>query len=238
MRGKWNIVKLLILLVLTGVLFSFANKRNGTRKLTDIDVQFTDLNSPFITISAVNKLLIQNNDSVTSIPKETLVLNEMESRLLQNPMVRDAQVFVTIDGRLGAKIEQRNPIARVATSAHFYIDEDGKKMPLSSVYSARVPLITGSSGNNFEELMPLLHAVRKDVFMNEMVTGLEEQNDGRVLLFLRKQDFKVLFGKPENMAKKFQNFKAFFQKATKENKLTNYRLVNLEFGNQVVATKK
>ncbi len=237
MNWNWKLIRLLILLVLVGFLFSFSVDRNKKRTLTDIDVRFTDDNSPFITTNAVNKLLIQNNDTITSIPKETLVLNEMESRLLQNPMVRDAQVFVTIDGILGARIEQRNPIARVAGSASYYIDSDGKKMPLSEVYSARVPLVTGYSENNFTELTPLLLKIDADPFMKQLVTGLTQDKKGNVLLTLRELDFKIQFGGPKEMAKKFQNFKAFFQKLKKDNKLTEYRLVDLRFGNQVVATK-
>lgn len=226
-----------VLLVLIGFLMSFSQQRNQSRKVAELDIKFMDDNSPLITLTTVNKLLIQNNDSIMSIAKETLVLKEMESRVLHNPMVRKAQVFVTIDGTLGAQIEQRNPIARVAGSANFYLDEDGKKMPLSIVYSARVPLITGSSKQDFAELTPLINAIRNDSFMNQMVTGLHEKDNGEVVLTMRKQKFRVLYGKPEHMERKFQNFKAFFQKLNKDKKLTAYSLVDLRFGNQVVATK-
>lgn len=227
----------MLALVLTGLLYGFSIQRNGDRKLTGVQVEFTDENSPFITLSTVNKLLIQNNDSVTSIAKETLVLEEMESRLLEHPMVREAQVFVTVDGKLGAKIEQRNPVARVADSPNYYLDEDGKKMPLSKVYAARVPLITGTSNNNFTELTPLLLKLRDDEFMSQSVVGLHRNRDGTVVFQMRKQDFKVFFGAVEDMDRKFQNYKAFFQKARKDQKLTGYSKVNLQFGNQVVATK-
>jgi cell division protein FtsQ len=238
MKVNWAIIKLLFALVMVGLLYGFTQVRNGDRKLKGMEVEFTDENSPFITVSSVNKLLIQNNDSVTSISKETLVLNEMESRLVRHPMVRDAQVFVTVDGTLGAQIEQRNPIARVAGSPNYYVDEDGKKMPLSTVYAARVPLITGTSKNNFTELTPLLLKLRDDEFMSRSVVGIHRYKDGTVELRLRKQNFKVFFGTIENIDKKFQNYKAFCKKATRDNILANYKLVNLQFGNQVVATKK
>lgn len=237
MKWNWNLIRLLVVLVLVGFLMGFSIERNHKRTLTDVEILFTDDNSPFITLNTVNKLLIQNNDTITSIPKETLVLKEMESRLLQNPMVRDAQVFVTIDGKLGARIEQRNPMARVAGSASYYIDSDGEKMPLSEVYSARVPLVTGYSDTNFTELTPLLLEIDADPFMKQLVTGLVRQKNGEVLLLLRELDFDVQFGKPTDIAKKFQNFKAFFQKLNKDNMLTEYRLIDLRFGNQVVATK-
>ena len=237
MKGNWSVIRVLLLLVLVGVLYGFTRQRNEGRKLTGLEVHFTDENSPFITLSTVNKLLIQNSDSVTSITKETLVLKEMESRLLQNPMVRDAQVFVTVDGKLGAKIEQRNPIARVADNPSYYVDEDGEKMPLSKVYAARVPIITGLSKTNFTELTPLLLKIRNDEFMKKSVVGIHKSKTGIIDFEMRKMDFNVRLGKMEEIEKKFQNFKAFYQKAKRDNKLTSYRLVDLQFGNQVVATK-
>jgi cell division protein FtsQ len=238
MKGKFDFFKLLIVLVVAGLLYGFSSQRNGDRKLNNVQVEFTDENSPFITLSTVNKLLIQNNDTLTSITKETLVLKEMETRLLQNPMVRDAQVFVTVDGTLGAKIKQRNPIARVAGSPNYYVDEDGNTMPLSSVYAARVPLITGSSKNNFTELTQLILKLREDEFMRQSVVGLHEYRDGTVELRMRKQDFKVFFGKVKDIDKKIQKYKAFYQKAKRDKTLKGYELVNLQFGNQVVATNK
>jgi cell division protein FtsQ len=238
MKGKFDFFKLLIVLVIAGLLYGFSSQRNKDRKLTNVQVEFTDENSPFITLSTVNKLLIQNNDTLTSITKETLVLKEMETRLLQNPMVRDVQVFVTVDGTLGAKIKQRKPIARVAGSPNYYVDEDGKAMPLSSVYAARVPLITGSSKNNFTELTPLILKLREDEFMRQSVVGLHKYKDGTVELRMRKQDFKVFFGKVKDIDIKIQNFKAFYQKAKRDKTLKGYELVNLQFGSQVVATNK
>ncbi len=238
MKRSIEILKFIFLLGLMAFLFSFSKLRNEHRKLSHIDIEFVDGNSPFITYNAVNKLLIQNHGKVTSIGKETLVLKKMEQRLLENPMVRDAQVYVSVDGTLGAKIEQRKPIGRVSASPDYYLDADGKKMPLSSVYSARVPIITGISKNNFNELTPLLLKINEDEFMKLSVVGLNQNADGEVELKLRKMDFKVLFGKPINIEKKFQNFKAFYKKTKQDSTLYGYNTVNLKFESQVIATKK
>jgi len=238
MRVNWNIIKFVIFIGVMAFLFGFGTQRNAQRNLTDLDIQFVDETPPFITVNTVNKLLIQNKDSVTSIGKDKVVLNEMEHRLLSNPMVRDAQVFVTVEGKLGVRIAQRNPIARVAGSPHYYLDEEGQKMPLSTVHTARVPLVTGTSRTQFSELTPLLLKIREDVLMNKLVIGLHKRADGDVELRLRTYDFKVLFGSTDAIEKKFQNFKAFYQKTKQDNTLEGYSEVNLKFGNQVVATKK
>tara|TARA_R110002050_G_scaffold110058_1_gene221971 strand:- start:850 stop:1518 length:669 start_codon:yes stop_codon:yes gene_type:complete len=219
-------------------LFSFTKKRNEARKIKKLEVEFVDENSPFITYDTVNKLLIQNHAKVTSIDKETLVLKKMEQRLQENPMIRDAQVYVSVDGTLRAKIEQRNPIGRVSATPDYYLDADGKRMPLSTVYSARVPLITGISDKDFNEVTTLLLKINEDKFMKQSVVGINKNPDGTIELALRKMDFKVLFGKPENIEKKFQNFKAFYKKTKQDSTLFGYKMVNLKFENQVIATKK
>tara|TARA_A100000171_G_C2140191_1_gene154619 strand:- start:546 stop:1265 length:720 start_codon:yes stop_codon:yes gene_type:complete len=237
MKKYIPIIKFVLLLVLVVFLFSFTQKRNASRKLSKIDIEFLDENDPFITLSTVNKLLVQNSDSVTGVDKEALVLKEMESRLLTNAMIRNAQVYVTVDGVLGAKIEQRNPIGRVAASPNYYLDEDGKKMPLSSVYAARVPIITGRSTTNFTEITPLLVNIVEDDFMRQSVVGVQLTEEGNVIMKLRTYDFDVHFGKVKNIALKFQNFKAFYQKTKEDKTLQRYKKIDLQFGNQVVATK-
>ena len=238
MNRSLQIIKFLFLLGLLAFLFSFSKKRNDAREVHKVDVRFVDENNPFITYNTVNKLLIQNHDKVTGIGKEALVLKKMEQRLLENPMVRDAEVFVSVDGRLGAKIEQRKPVGRVSASPDYYLDADGKKMPLSSVYSARVPLITGVSENDFTELLPILRKIEEDEFMKKSIVGLIRKANGDIELELRKMDLRVLFGPPENIAKKFQNFKAFYKKTKPNGTLLGYEKINLKFESQVIATKK
>ncbi len=238
MKINWGIIKFVVILVLVIGLFSFSGKRNKGRNLEKTKIEFVDETPPFITLEAVNKMLIVNHESVTNIAKEQVILKEMESRLLANDMIRDAQVYVSVDGVLGAKIEQRVPLARVAAQTHYYIDADGKKMPLSNVYTARVPLVTGNVENIYGELITLLKKVNEDPFMKSSVIGIHVRDEDNIELQLRNNDFKVLFGSVNNPEKKFMNLKAFYQKAKRDTLLTAYKAIDLRFGSQVVATKK
>ncbi|QAA81594.1 hypothetical protein EI546_07590 [Aequorivita sp. H23M31] len=241
MKRAIEILKFVVLLGLLVFLYSFGQKRNDKRNLAKLEVEFINGNAPFITYETVNKLLIQKEVEVTDVGKETLVLKEMEKRLRENPMIRQAEVFLTIDGVLGARIEQRDPIGRVSSQRlgqDYYLDADGKMMPLSDVYSARVPIITGISENDLEEITPLLLHIRQDDFMEKIVVGLNGRENGEIELELRKTDLKVLFGKPVAIENKFQNFKAFYKKTQQDSTLYGYEKVNLKFDNQVIATKK
>ncbi len=238
MKINWGLVKILIVLCLVFFLYSFSNKRNEGRNLAHLNIEFEDETALFITENSVNKLLIVNNDTLTSISKETLVLNKMEDTLLKNPMIKNAEVYLTIDGLLGVKIEQRKPIARIIGSPDFYLDEEGIKMPLSSVHSARVPIITGNLNDDYKDITDLILKINEDDFMRESVVGLHQRENGTIELRIRKNNFKVLFGEVELIEKKFQKFKAFYKLAKQNNMLSSYNLVNLQFNDQVVATKR
>ncbi|MBL4887702.1 MAG: hypothetical protein JKZ03_04495 [Flavobacteriaceae bacterium] len=237
MKINWDYIKFFALAILLAFVFWFSQERNQQRHLTALSVDFLDENLNFITLKTVNKLLIQNVSEVKSIGKEALDLNSIEQRLNAHPMIREADVFVTVDGILGANIKQRRPIARVVSKTSFYIDEEGKAMPLSKVRSARVPIITGTSINS-KALLPLLLEIKKDEFMMQHVIGLEVTKKGMITMRFRVYDFKIHFGKPKNIKRKFLNLKAFYQKALKDKKLDSYSLVNLQLNTQVIGTKK
>ena len=75
MRVNWNYIKGLVLLVLVGFLFAFSSLRNNTRHVKNVTVNFMGDDNLFITEETVNKLLIQNNEDLTRVPKEILDLN-------------------------------------------------------------------------------------------------------------------------------------------------------------------
>ena len=219
------------------LLYAFSSAKNGSRLVESINIYFEDSN-PFLTEKNVSKLLIQNNDRVTEVPKDILDLNQLETTLNNNPLIKNAEVYMSVNGEITAKIEQKTPIARVSTNASYYIDESGNYMPLSSNYSARVPLLTGSiEKNNLEYVFVVANKVYNDKMLKKHVVEIHQHNDMTYSMKLRKNDFKVYLGDIKNLDKKIGNFKAFYIKALKDRTLKAYSLVNLQFDNQVICTK-
>ncbi len=238
MKINYNNIKAFAVLALVIFLFGFAGNRNEARKLKDVEVKFTDYDNLYLTEEAVNKLLIVNNVTVTGVNKETLDLNRVENILNAHEMIENAEVFLTLDGTLKTTISQRRPIGRILGDEIFYIDRLGNRMPLSTYYSARVPVLTGVNNDQISEVYPILDLISKDLFLQEHITGIKRLKGGLYELEVRKMDFALVLGKVENLDTKFNNFKAFYKKAHKDTLLNTYKMVDLQFGNQVVCTKK
>ncbi len=238
MRVNWNIIKLSALIVTVVGLYGFSDYRSNQRKIEEISINFLGDNDLFIDEASVNKLLIQNYGTVKKRTKEQLVLNTIEKVIQSNDMVKKAQVYFTIDGKLISKIVQRNPIGRIEGASRFYLDDAGKRMPLSKHHSARVPIITGKiTGKTLEDAYVILNYINKDDFLRKNVIGIHVEEEGNYQLRFRLENFVVNLGGVDNLNEKFKNFMAFYAKATKDNSLEKYAVVSLEFNNQVVCTK-
>lgn len=239
MRVNWNYIKGTILLVMVGFLFAFSSNRNNAKKVSELEVNFLGDNNLFITHETVNKLLIQNDQSVTNVPKEILDLNGLENALKSNTMIKTAEVYLAVNGKVRADVVQRKPIARVSTNASYYIDDEGEFMPLSGNYTAHVPLVTGYvEKNNLANIYLLASKINEDEFLKTHVVQIHQSQNQTLSLKIRVFDFEIVLGDLKDLDKKINNLKAFYQKAKKDETLKTYSKVNLQFNNQVVCTKK
>ena len=226
-----------LILSITG-LYAFSNRRNADRPIKDLEIVFEGENNLYLSRDMVNKLLIQKYGSILNEDKEKVVLNTVEKVIETHAMVKKAHVYLTIDDKLTSKISQRQPIGRVKGNTTFYLDEDGKSMPLSELHSARVPIITGKiTGKSLDDVFEILKYINQDNFFRKNVIGIHIESEERYQLKFRVEDFIVDLGDVEDLERKFKNFKAFYAKALKDKSLKDYAVVSLEFDNQVVCTK-
>nr|WP_240961954.1 cell division protein FtsQ/DivIB [Nonlabens sp. Ci31] len=233
-----NILRLVLVILLVISLYAFASSRYKNRKLKDISITFTDYSDPLISEKNVNKLLIQNNDTVKNLIIENLDLNKSEWRLVQNAMIRDAEVSVSIDGLLKAVVQPRKPIARIMGKTNAYLDQDNLIMPLSKEHTVNVPLVYGYKKNVQDKTFELINFIKSDELLKASFTQVAFDKRDEVTLSVRAFDFKVKLGKVEKLDHKMVNYKAFLAKMQKDKGLSEIKSIDLRFDNQVVVIKK
>jgi len=236
---NWINIRLLLMFSLVIFLFSFASNRNLGRKLTKSTVVFVGDNAPFIDQEAVNKLLIENRKDVQNIGKVKVDLNKLEKALNAQEMIEKSDVFISIDGVLKAVVKQKTPIARIFDGDDsFYIDYEGNRMPLSTNFTARVPLVSGEiNKKNSEDLAEFFRLIYNDAFLKKNIIGVHVLPNGSLKMLNRNFNYQIDFGGTVRMKAKFNNYKAFFQKAVLDSSLYKYKTIDLRFSQQVVCTK-
>jgi len=241
MKFKKILKHLLLLCLLVGLslLYGFSLQRNSQKKIVDISVNFEAGDNNFLTHNMVNKLLIQNNETVKNKAKSILDLYSLENNILKNPYVEKAAVFYTVNGMLKTVVKQREPIARIVSkNSSYYIDKQGVKVPLSDVFSARVLLISGvKKDQEIKEILPFVKVILKDDFFKKEIVGIHKSAENEFVFSVRSGDYKIDFGNLEDIEVKFKKLKAFYNTTYKNKTIQNYKTITVKYHNQVVCTK-
>lgn len=229
-----------LLALLMMLLYGFSLNRNQQKKVTDVVVEFKEGENNFLTHELVNKLLIQNNEEVKNQSKSIINLHVLENKVLANPYVEEATVFLTPGGLLKTHIKQREALARIITDdENYYVDKYGVKIPLSSNYSARVPLVLGvKSLKDIKEITQLVTLFYKDDFLRKEIVAVKKMPNAEYVFSVRSGDYKINFGKYVNVDHKIKKIKAFYNKALLDKTIFNYKTINVKYHNQVVCTKQ
>ncbi|MCL9804722.1 cell division protein FtsQ [Flavobacterium amniphilum] len=241
MRRNWLLnIQLIAIFGLVIFLYSFTSKRNEQRKISKPKIEFLNAESPFVTHEMVNNLLKEKFGGASTIKKENLDLKSIEQTLNKHSLIEDSEVYVSVDGKLKTVVKQKSPIARVFNNnTSFYIDYEGGKMPLSTNFSARVPLVYGQIDTAKNKgFVSLLQMIYNDDFLKKNIIGMQIQEDGSIIMKNRNYGYDIIFGRTIHMERKFNNYKAFFQKAVQDTLIGSYKSINLKFTTQVVCTKE
>lgn len=157
-------------------------------------------------------------------------------------MVENAEIYLTLSGELGAIITQRTPVLRVTCDTEaFYYDTQGKRMPLSDNYSARVPITADTiSGQEDTQLIALSNIINRDDFLKKQIIAIDRIDKGesqQYELKTRVGDQKILLGDLKGIDKKIANLKVFYKKTMLDGTYTKYKTINLKFSDQIVCEK-
>ena len=246
-----------IVLVAWLILSGFVNNKYHELPLDEIEVSFEKGNDhDFITKGEVMDILSSSGIvSGVTIRNEFDIL-KLESKFLSHQGVEKAEVFFVNNGKLKLYIKKRNPIGRVITTVpekNFYIDDKGLPMRLCSTYVAKVPVFSGDVDlpetinilirDSIKEL-PIVKTIFKmselinnDSFLKSQIVQIHINNNGYFELIPRIGNQRIMFGRPENMEKKFKKIKLFYTNGPSSKELRKYDTLNVIYKNQIICSK-
>lgn len=166
----------------------------------------------------------------------------IQQEILQNKLIKSADVFVTSDGGIRAVIKERIPLLRIITDRgdSYYVDKQGERMPLSSRNSAYLPLATGNIKEDFAttELYKFALYLYGNPFWNAQIEQIVVNSSDDIVLITRIGDQEVLLGSLEDYEAKLERLKTFYTKALSSAGWNRYSKLNLKYDKQVVGTKR
>lgn len=244
----------LVILVLLG--FVSRHEKYAHCEGVNIDVH-SAADMYFIDKDDIYHRIVNAADSVEGRRMIDINVREVESAIASMPEVKAVDVFKTIDGKLNVTVDLRVPIARIfePTGASFYLDEQGREMPLSPKYIARVLAVNGKIlrskiGSDTElpstdswaqqrnDLYRLAAFIDADPFWKSQIQQVYVDENIEYVLIPRVGNYEIEFGKMSDIATKFKQLNAFYEQALGKMDWNKYKSINLKYKNQIVCSKK
>lgn len=218
------------------LLSAFAYHKNNQRKIEQINIDFKNDRSKFLSPLVVNKLLIQIKGELPWEIKDSLALNMLETFLENNPYIHNAEIFSFLDGTLGVNIQEKKPLVCVQGKTGYYMDDFGSKFPISKSYKAIVPVYEGElEEHQKNQLLMLMNALNQDPFFKrELKTIYHKSNT--LFIGLKSYDFEVEMGSINKLNDKLARLKVFCAYQDNNELKKKYRLISLKFKNQIVGS--
>lgn len=244
--GAWT-------LIIGGVLTLLiaANSKEQRHRCTGVSVALK---------SAGEQLYIDRDDVVEVVsyasagqllgkPIEAINLAKLEKALEANPWIGNAELYFDREHELHILVEERQPIARVFTTAgrSFYIDSAAQIMPLLDSMSARVPVITGFTnarawGAEDSALMQQVKLVASfvyaDPFWNAQIGQIDITRNRSFELIPLIGDHVIRIGDGNGVEEKLRRLEIFYSNVLPKVGLQKYEAIDVRFRGQVVGVKR
>lgn len=185
---------------------------------------------------------------VVGKPIAEVDLSMLEGMLEGQTWIRDAELYFDSKNVLHVLVAERDPIARVFTTAgnSFYIDSAGKRMPLLPGVSARLPVITGfpAAKKLYKSDSALLRAVtgiaqyiNHDNFWQAQIAQIDMTPAGTFELMPVVGNHIVRIGTAEELDEKMNRLYLFYKQVLSKTGFDKYGIVDVQYNGQVIGVK-
>jgi len=224
------------------ITMGFVNREQRQLSCTSVDVRINyDHKNFFVEKGDVLSMIAAKGIKLAGIPLSVINFEYIETLINTNPSIAKAEVYSTIAGEIKIDIVQRKPIIRIiADDLHmnFYIDENGRKMPLSSKHTSKVLIANGNIKTSMlDDLFKLAKYVDKNNFWKSQIQQIYINLDEEIELIPRVGRHNIIFGDVSDMDEKFKKLMIFYKKGLNYTGWNKYKTINLKFKNQIVCTK-
>ena len=174
-------------------------------------------------------------------------LRQLENELRKDTWVKEVQIYFDNNKKLNVWLEERMPVARIFTTTQnsFYIDSSLNLLPLSTKFSARLPVFTNFPGENnglskadsnlLKQIKTLSTAIVSDDYIMAMIDQVDINAARQFEMIPKIGNQVILFGDAENVNQKFEKLKVFYRGVITKVGWSKYSSINLQYKDQVVA---
>lgn len=228
-----------------------AMRKRDDKTCKGVDIEILDVkNNLFADKNDIKGMLQHISPVITGRPIGEFDLLKMEKTLEGNVWIKDAELFFDNNEVLRVKVKEREPMARIFTTTNksYYIDKDFVRLPLSTKFSAQVPVFTGCPLDKtkwnkedsvlLQQVKSISEFVSNDSFWAAQIEQVNYNAAKTFELVPSVGDHIIVLGDGNDLERKFNNLYLFYKEVLAKTGWNTYSLINIQYKGQVVATRK
>ncbi len=244
--------KLLLILVIISLTFGmiiYSNEYQNNKICRDVIVHFKNDNElPFLDAENVKQII--ETPLILGEAYHKINLQVLENKLKRNPFIQNAELFIRSDRALQVNVELKEVAARVFENngKSYYIDFQGKKIPLSNNYTARTIIIRGDfkednknryiQNEQLKNSLSFLKFISQHSEFSLILSELKISEDGNMEMYPELGNFVIDFGSLDDYQQKLQNLWMFYKNVLPKVGWNYYDKIVLKYSNQILGRKK
>ncbi|HLP93917.1 MAG TPA: cell division protein FtsQ/DivIB [Saprospiraceae bacterium] len=243
----------ILFLFIVGMIWLIARNRKAGSFAEGLQVKVSELadGNKLISESDVRQALLKAFGSdLENSDLSSLDVDRMERVLETDPFVENADAYIDQNNQMHIVIEQREPLIRVLDNQgnNYYLDKNGKKMPPSKNFAARVIVATGNIApytpefrekrkNSLKDLYNITQTLQADDFLKSFIQQIHVTNTGEFILVPLIGDQKIILGSARKLEDKLKRLKIFYKEGMPYEGWQKYGTINLKYSGQVVCKR-
>jgi len=202
--------------------------------------------------------MVHSGGKILGKPVREIPVSQIESKIKGMRELRDAEVYVGVDGTIHVYADQRDPIMRVIpdSGGDFFVDEDGVLVRKRNLYNPRLHIVGGNititqkmldgvsvldttiKNTILRDIYYLIKYIDDDDFWSAQIDQIYVDGNDEIDLIPRVGNHVIHIGSAENLDAKLRNLQAFYDKVMPETGWNKYSVINLEYKDQIVCKRR
>ena len=246
---KFTVLSLLSLVLVAYVAYAmlFLSQPDGDERCAAVEliVKKGDDASLFVDEKDIEQMLKNANMYPKGMLMKDVDTEKIEEIIRKNEFISQVECYKSANGKLCVTVKQRVPVIFVIPDGKdgYFVDAQGNIIPNHNA-ATNLVVASGKIDEKYasKSLAEFGQFLQTDAFWNNQIEQIYVMKDRKgkhvVELVPRVGDQIIYLGALEDYQKKLGKLKIFYEKAVGTVGWRKYARVNLEYGNQIICTKR
>ncbi|MBE8719518.1 cell division protein FtsQ [Sphingobacterium pedocola] len=206
----------------------------------------------FIDQHDISNLINEKYGRVVGRTIKGIPVNQIEESLKDLPYVSNAEIHTDMDGVMQVAVQQREVVLRVINKngREFYIDREGKKIPVTLKYVPHVLVANGNISESYgrplddvqsklvSDLVKIVDHIRGDELWENQIVQLYVNAENDIEIVPRVGNEELIIGTADSLDYKLDRLKIYYREILPKVGNDAYARVNVKYGDQIICERR